>query len=378
MFKHIFNYQFKTLVRSKEMWFWSLIFPLVLATFFNLAFSNMSSGTSFSSVNIAVVNNEEFQQENHFKELIEQLSQDNDDKIFNVKYIDEKEAQDLLKNNEISGYIIVQDNINLVFKNVGFNQTIVKSVVDSYYQTMSVMKNVYKHNPEAIKDGVLELLGEKHNFLKDTSNNDVDVMVSYFYALIAMVCLYGANFSVFMVSQSEANLSKKGARTSVAPTHKFKVIAASLLIALIIHYLEVLLLLAYLTFVLGINFGNQIIPILILTFFGCIAGSTLGIIVSYTNRKKEEVKIAITMSIIMFLSFLSGLMIFNIKYLVAQHVPILGYINPATMISDALYSLYYYETYEQFIFNVVSLIIFSVIMIIISYMFMRRKKYDSI
>ena len=77
-------------------------------------------------------------------------------------------------------------------------------------------------------------------------------------------------------------------------------------------------------------------------------------------------------------SFLAGMMLAEMKYIIAKNVPILGKINPVTMITDALYSLYYYSTLDRYWYNIISLAIFTVIMIVISYVFIRRKKYDSI
>ena len=57
---------------------------------------------------------------------------------------------------------------------------------------------------------------------------------------------------------------------------------------------------------------------------------------------------------------------------------IINKLNPANMITDGLYSLYYYETVDRYIFNVVSLLIFAFILITVSYISLRRQKYDSI
>ena len=41
-------------------------------------------------------------------------------------------------------------------------------------------------------------------------------------------------------------------------------------------------------------------------------------------------------------------------------------------------SLYYYDTLDRFYFNLGSLLVFSCIMILVSYISLRRQKYDSI
>jgi len=66
------------------------------------------------------------------------------------------------------------------------------------------------------------------------------------------------------------------------------------------------------------------------------------------------------------------------KYIIDKNVPIVNKLNPASMITDGFYSLYYYDTLDRYLFNIASLLIFSGIMILISYFGLGRQKYDSI
>ena len=68
----------------------------------------------------------------------------------------------------------------------------------------------------------------------------------------------------------------------------------------------------------------------------------------------------------------------TMKYIIDKNIPIINKLNPANMITDGLYSLYYYETLDRYIFNVISLLIFAFILITVSYISLRRQKYDSI
>ena len=68
----------------------------------------------------------------------------------------------------------------------------------------------------------------------------------------------------------------------------------------------------------------------------------------------------------------------TMKYIVDKNIPIVNKINPASMITDGFYSLYYYDTLDRYFFNIASLLIFALIMIAISYFSLRRQKYDSI
>lgn len=373
MFFHIFINKLKIILKNKSMIFWTLFFPLALATFFNLAFSNIDSGEKFKAIDIAVVNNEEFNKNENFKYLIESLSKE--ENIFNTKYVDLKEAKKLLEDNKITGFIVIEDKINVHVKESGISQTIIKSVVDNFYQVNSAINHIYMDKYE-IKEIIIDDLN--NDYFKDISNQKISSTVTYFYTLIGMVCLYGGFFGVNAVNESESNLSKKAARLNVSPIHKLKFLLISLLVAFIIQYIEILILLVYLINILKIDFGNQILPILILTGVGTLAGISFGALVGLSNKKSENTKTGILVSITMLLSFLSGMMIGDIKYLIEKNIPFLAKINPVNMITDALYSLYYYDNLDKYFFNLLSLIIFSFIMIAISYSILRRKKYDSI
>ena len=80
----------------------------------------------------------------------------------------------------------------------------------------------------------------------------------------------------------------------------------------------------------------------------------------------------------MIMCFLSGMMGITMKYIIDKNAKILNIINPANMITDGFYSLYYYETLNRFWFNIASLLIYSLILILISYKTLRRQKHDSI
>ena len=100
--------------------------------------------------------------------------------------------------------------------------------------------------------------------------------------------------------------------------------------------------------------------------------------VSLVFKVNEGTKVGIIIAITMVFSFLSGMMGITMKYLIDKNVPIINQINPVNMITDGLYSLYYYDTYNRFIFNMISLGVFSGIMIFASGLVLRRQKYDSI
>lgn len=379
MFGFLFKNRLKVLLRNKVMLFWTLIFPIALGTFFHIAFSGLAENENFKPVEVAIVTNEKYTQDENFQQFIATLSKEDENKILIPTFVsNEEEAKALLTDNKIIGYYIIKDKIEIVVKTNGISQTVMKSIIDNYTQTFSIIKNIAEYHPEALKNDILEILNQKHTYLVDKSSQNVDFTVIYFYTLIGMVCLYGGFFGMDAVNESEANLTKRGARLSVSPTHKLKALLASLSAGMIVQYIVILLLLAYLVFILGIDFGNQILPILFLTFVGSIAGLTLGMVIGSSNKKSKNSKTAIFLITTLSFSFLSGMMMWQMKYLIMEYAPLLAKINPVSMITDALYSLYYYPTLTRYWENIMGLAIFSLVMLGIAYFFIRRKKYDSI
>ncbi len=386
MFFNVFYNRLKCTVRDKSLVFWTLIFPLILGTFFNMAFSNLSKTESFEVFNIAVINSNEYQQDKDFRNFIEQHSKDdktneNDIKLFNAKVVTKEEAEKLLDNNEIVGYVTYGAPIKLTFKNSGFDQTIIKEIFDQYSQTVSAVTSIVTQNPIAMQSGLSKDLQESKDYIKEVqigTKDKPDTTVNYFYSLIAMSCFYGAFFGLKEVTDIQANLSKRAARLNIAPVHKLKVLSAGLLAGLLVSLTEIMLLMSYLVFVLKIDFGNQIGYILLTCLIGCAAGITFGALISSIIKKGEGVKVAILIASTMTASFLSGMMFDKMKYIIQQNVPVLSYLNPISLLTDAFYALYYYDTHARFFFNIGLLTAYTLAFGLATYLIIRRQRYDSI
>ena len=381
MFKHLFINKMKILLKNKAMLFWTLIFPFVMATFFKIALGNIGEAYEMQIIPIAVVDNKYYQDDEILKEVISSLSEENENKLFNTVYVSESEAQKLLDNEEVDGYILLNEDNNpqMIVKTNGINQTIIKSVLDEYYQMSSATTQMINYNPKILYNGVLETLYEEKNYITDDSNEKIDFSINYFFTIIAMTCLYGSLIGLEIIKDCEANLSKKGARMCMAPVNKIKMILAGLFAGYVIQLIEIALLFLYLIFVFNINFGNQILPTVVLAIVGCLAGTSLGTFIGVSNRKSEGFKIGILISVSMICSFFSGMMgEISIKAFFDETFPLLAKINPINIITDGLYSLFAYESLDVYYNCLIRISIFSLVLIALSFIFIRRKKYDSI
>ena len=157
-----------------------------------------------------------------------------------------------------------------------------------------------------------------------------------------------------------------------------KLLLCNLLAAFTLHFLSVLFLLAFLIRVLNVAFGGQLNYILITCFIGSICGISLGTMICVTIKANLKAKESILTAIIMGGGFLAGMMSTQVKYVVQTNVPFIGLINPSNLITDTLYSLYYYDEYHRFYRNITLLFILTIVFTSIAYFKIRRKEYASI
>lgn len=378
VFKHIFTYRLKCLLRDHENIFWTLFFPLIMATLFNMAFSNLGSAETFKPVDIAVVNDEQYRQDKNFKSAVEKLSS-GDDRLFNLSVVSREEADDMLKNNIIDGYIIAGWPIKLVVNQSGLNQNIIKSFTDNYMQTVSALNTILSKDPGKLQNLINEVESIV-NYVKEVShsNAEPDNILLYFYSLIAMACFYGGFFGMREVSDVQADISPVAARVNTAPVHKLKTFIYSSAASIIIHLAEMLLLLAYLIFALKIDFGSKTAYVLLTTFIGSIAGFFFGAFVSAAVKKSEGVKVGVLVSATMICCFLAGMMYQDIKYIIERNMPALSYLNPVNLLTDAFYSLYYYDTFTRFFTDIAILTAFVAVFGSGTCLIIRRRKYASL
>ncbi len=379
MSAHIFTTRLKCLLRDRETVFWTLLFPLILATFFNMAFANLNEADVFHPIDVAVVNDAGYQQNKDFKTVLEDVSK-GDDRIFNLKNSTGQEAQKLLDSGKIKGFITVGPEIKLTVNDSDLSQNIIKTFLDSYQKNFSVIKSIATENPSALKNGLLEDFQNQKEYTKEVSGTSAapNTILNYFYSLIAMACMYGGFFGMKEVNDIQANLSQRACRVNVAPVHKLKIFFVNMSAALVVHFSEMLVLLAYLRFALHIDFGAKTGLVLFTAFIGSIAGLAFGAFVSALIPKGEGIKIAILISVSMEGSFLAGMMYQDMKYIVAQNAPALSYLNPVNLLTDAFYSLYYYDSLTRYATNIGALAGFILLFCGVSYQIVRRQKYASL
>ncbi|MBT9731202.1 ABC transporter permease [Coprococcus eutactus] len=378
MFIRDFLYTIKILMRAKVSIFWTLVFPILLATFMYMAFGNIyEQDEMFSNIKVAVVTEDE--SANGLNYMLDALS-DGDDALLSVTRMSESDAEKLLADEEVEG-IIYTDDVKLTVAESSVNASILETVLSEYKQYEHALKDIYKYGTEPKGDmsNLVEKLSEQRSYYteKASTEGSQNVYNNYFYAIFAMSCLFASLSSIEMMSNLQANVSATGKRKNVSPQRKMTFVLAEFAALLLIHFVVEVISFIYMSCI-GVDFGDRVWEILLTLFVGCFIGLAIGVIVGAISKLAEGTKIGIVIGISMVMSILSDLCINGIKYEIQQHVPIINKLNPAALISDSFYALNVYSDHQVFTENIVIMTIEAVVLIAVGILMVRRNRYASV
>ena len=110
MFITSFVTRIKCAFRDKGMIFWTLLFPVMLATLFYFCFSNLDSADAFSPVKTAVVADQAYRQAAGFQAALEGVSKEGEDRLLQLTRVKTREEADrLLEDGRVEGYLTIED-----------------------------------------------------------------------------------------------------------------------------------------------------------------------------------------------------------------------------------------------------------------------------
>lgn len=378
MFLHLFKYRFKSFLRSKEEVFWVALFPILLCTCFVLAFSKINDKEfKFHSIPVALV----YEQENKiFESVINAVSESGgDESFFKLTETDAQTARKLLSDSEVDAVITVDSSVRMTVAEDGLNQTAVSNFISQYIQKSALIVDILNEKPDAAPGLIAGIFGGSGYVTEGKlTDADIDPMASYYFALIAMALLFGGFFGLRCARQMKADITPEGMRKSVAPLRRSTLILAEFFATYLIHLILIVILLLYMVFVLRINISAQIGYIALTCAAGSLFGVSFGIFIGSIPKLKETVQTTVFIVFSLLSSFFGGLMVWTIKVNIERSAPIINRINPATLISDALYSLLIYNTHERYFRNIISLAAAAVVFCVLSILMTRRNSYANL
>ena len=373
---HLIKYRFIQSIRQYSIMFWALAFPLVLGTFFYMSFGSSDMGEDMETIPVAVVNvDTESLNGEAFSRFLESLDGD----TIKIHRMNEEKALEQLKADEITGIYYAGQKPSLTVAGSEMNQSILKALMDSYNKNASMMENIAEKHPEKLPEALEAMQDWKETTREVTvGGRTTNPNISYFFALIAFTCLSGAYLGVQGSIDGQANLSALGARRSITPTNKMKIVLTDMIVLFTIHFIDVLILTGFVRFILGMDLGTSAGGILLVDLFGSVIGVSLGIMLGSVSRMAAGMKMGLCVAMTLFPSFLAGLMFGQMKDIIEHRAPIINRINPAAVLSDAFYCLGVYSDTGRFVKNLAILGGMSFVFVMIAFLAVRRERYDSI
>ncbi|NLC03793.1 MAG: ABC transporter permease [Tissierellia bacterium] len=342
-------YQGKNTFRDMSFTFWGLMYPIILAGFFYVAFSGITN-MELETINIGI------EETNPVAGILEEID------VVNIVILDKEQVSSSLESETIDGFI--KEDLNIIVLKSGLNQTVIKGISDQIVQTMALGESARNIDFQV-------------DYLESKTQQANGLLV-IFYSLIAMVSTYGVFAGIETVVLSQANLSNLGARINTTPIKKSTLLISGMIVGLLINMGANVLLFLFLQYVLKLNLFTNFAYSILFIVLGNIFGISLGLFIGSSNKRSPGVKTMISIIVTLFLSFLSGLMNPGIKVLIEKNAPMLSRLNPIAIITNSLYKINLLENTKNLMPGMIVLLVYSIILMTISYLFLRRSQYDSI
>ena len=357
-------------LRERIMVFWTLAFPLLLGTFFYFGIGGIDESAKFDTIPVAVL--EEGGTENEsFLDFMDGISGEVTRPIYGLK---EEEAGQLLEDGEIAGIFKVNgDDLQLIVEKEGIQESILSGLLDGFEQQKAVLKD--------LKGKARLQEGPGGDYVKEVSlgGRVVPSVTSYYFALLAMACLYMCFLGETAAKRTQANVSEIGKRISVSPVHRLKIVLTNGLSAYLIALVNISIVMFFLIKIVhGMDISMHPGYAVLTAMMGCLIGVTFGVLIESIGKWSQNIKSAILIGSSIFSAFLAGLMIGSMKDIIEKHLPIINRINPAALIADSFYCICVYDDMERLQTNLVLMGGMSLLFLLAAWMLTRRVRYDNL
>ncbi len=352
----LFLTRLKVLLKRKSTIFWILVFPILLASAEYFAFGKFISSTPIETISIGVIKDEtpillldifkeaKIEEQKPLYELIE--------------YQTIEDATKDLENKKIDHYVYKKETeIKIISNQNSTNLSITASLIHQVNRIEDTIEDAYQSylasgkNPEEVNvKEIIENLTKEVSYFKDTSTSKTATFYTfYFYALLAMSCLYAALLGVGLIQDIRADRSSLGIRIASSVVSKPKLVVSYFGACGLLQVISSCILYVYFTYILHISLGEQPLLILLTLILGSLAGITIGMLIGVLVKGGEAKAQGIVTAVTLSLSCLAGLMSVEVKHFVDHYMSFINWLNPASLITNSLYALYYYDTYTNYI-----------------------------
>lgn len=390
---NVFKGALTVLTRKRELFVWSLAFPIILSTMFMFMFSNLDSSTAFDPVPTGVVADAAYKG-SVFADVVDELGASGDDQLLAVHaFATADEAREALSAGDVLGIVSVDAEgtpllvVTPSSGGVGVEQigrTVLGTVVDTYVRNADLVAGIAADNPLALADpNRVEEALSRGSVTEQVSLTHAapTESVRYYYALLGMAALFCGQVGMLAICETQPNLSALGARRALGATSRGKTLAATLAASWLVSFACLIVAFLYMRFAVGIDFSGREGLCVAAIAAAALLSTALGTLLGSLPKVGLGVKTGLLTALTCFLSLFAGLYgepCMALADSIARSFPALASINPAKVITDVFYSLYYYDSLVPFAQKIGILLAMAAALFAVSALFIRRQRYASL
>lgn len=397
-----FKYLFLALIRNKGMMVWTLLFPLILLTCFLFMFAGLDQEGQIEPIPVVVVENAAYEDDATFREFVEGLSDaDDDDQLLDVTFAQTSgEATALLADKlddtpDYAGIIELSDDglpqVMLASRDADATaqmdevyQSILLTTMDTYASRHEFIAQLLQDDPSALmKPAVLDALSGADSVTQKISltQSAPKESVRYYFALLGFAGIMGGQISLIAVLWLLPRTSALGARRALGGVSRARSLFGTLAACWLVSYLCLLIAYAYLRFGIGIDFVGRDMACLGALAAASLMATSLGAAIAVIPKINDNAKSGILTAFVCVASLFAGLYgqpTMHLADLVAAACPLAQWVNPAVQVSQAMFSLMYYDTLMPYFSHIIALLVMAAVFFICSAAALRRQRYASL
>ncbi len=372
MIFHFYMYRLKILLKNRSLILWICLFPLIIATVYFLIFFNVSEDKNLTRVPVAI---QKLDETKSVEEYLSSIKNEDGISMFKISYVSSAVGVSLLRNKNVEAFITYDGNFHINTRE-STSKNILKIYVDIYLENIEIQDDLVGLSLKEQSDD--ELLQDKTwNYITNEVVPNGNELL-YFYAIIALACILGSNWGFKEMMEFYGDDSPIGLKIQASTMGKKYLILSNVAAIMTIHFGSLLILLVYLVEVLNV-ISKRNYPIMILiVFIGSFVGINIGASIYMLLQTNKRVKRAVLNTFIIVGSIISGLFYPRVNYYIIKKVPMIHYINPASLITNTFYNLLYKEDLYKVYVNLSILLSLGILFGFLALSSLRRRNYAGI
>ena len=235
------------------------------------------------------------------------------------------------------------------------DRSILDAVTSSYVRNEALVKAIAQKDPSALSDpaALARALGLSSGIERvRLTHGTPDETVRYYYALLGMAALMAAQSAAIAVTQLQPGEGGLGARLCASGTGRMRMLLGALLGSWAVSMLGLGLAFAFMRLVARIDFGGRdalcLLGLATSSLLATAIGAAIGAAPLRGGAKSRAGMVTALSCLASLFAGLYGEGAMQLSDSLAQAWPPSVWVNPARLITDQFYALYYYDSLAPF------------------------------